>query len=160
MRPSLRFPLLVLACVASSVAPAVASAQSTPADQPFVVASNVSMPNTTDTLTAALAPSSFGCTGNQVFFVRSALVSAVPHSGGIPGYNLTFQVAQPRQGAPTPAPFVFFGSGTSATTFVLSSVGAPVTSISLYKGGYAASFSILLWGYCANPTTLGALTWK
>lgn len=43
-------------------------------------------------------------------------------------------------------------------SFVLSSVGAPVSSVSLYKSGWAANMSIIVWGYCGNPTTLGALT--
>jgi hypothetical protein len=164
MRQSRSF-LAALTFVASAMVPAAASAQSTPPlDQPFVVASQLAMPVNTTTLVAALTPSLFGCTGSQMFYVRTLMVSANTLSGSSGGYWLTVNVAQRGSGAATGSPLVFPGPGGSGVlftqTFALSSVGAPVTSIQLYKSGWGATFNIVAWGYCGNPTTIAPVTWK
>jgi hypothetical protein len=159
--------LFALATLASVLAPAVASAQSTPIDQPFAVATEVSMPIAKTKLTATLTPAMFGCTGSQVFYMRSLVVGAVLAAGeNSGGYYITLDVAQNRPGAPTAtAPLTFLGAGGNGgilfgQTYMLSSVGAPVTAITISKAGWAATFSAVAWGYCANPTSLAAVTWK
>jgi hypothetical protein len=154
-----------LAALAALVVPVSASAQSTPVDQPFVIANNVSIPASANTMTAALTPSAFGCSGSQQFYVRSFVVSAHEVSAANGGYFFTVNVSQAHtSGPPTSSPLIFSGSGGStalfAQTFMLSSVGAPVSSISIYKVSWAATFNIVAWGYCGPATTLGTITWK
>jgi hypothetical protein len=159
--------LFAFATLAAILSPAVASAQATPLDQPFAIATEVPMPLAKTKLTATLTPAMFGCTGSQVFYMRSLVVGAALGAGeSSGGYYITLDVAQNRPGAPAAtAPLTFLGSGGSGgtlfgQTYMLSSVGAPVTSISIFKSGWAATFSMVAWGYCASPTSLAAVPWK
>jgi hypothetical protein len=161
-----RAPAGVLALIATVATSTVSSAQATPTDQLFVAASQMVVSGTgTETLSASWAPSAFGCTGSQVFFLRSVMVSTVVKQTAnqyqTGNYSLTFQAPQSRQGAsPTSSP-IFFSSGAQPSAlFMVSSVGAPIASLQFAKNFFAGDVSIFLWGYCATPTTLGAITWK
>lgn len=163
-----RAPVLLLSVLASSIAgfPSEASAQTTPNDQLFVVGSNIPLKGTgNETISATFSPSSFGCSGSQQFFVRSVGVTNTVTSGtpSASYFYLILQVPQPRQGgSPTSSSLVFSAAPqfNGTALFGVSSVGAPVTSLQLNKSGYAGEASIFFWGYCASPTTLGAVVWK
>jgi len=171
MRTSLRCLAAVVA-LAWTASPAVAGAQTIPIDQPFVVAPLTSVPANKTTLTVNLTPSALGCSGSQVFYVRTITVGGTFPQGeaGSTVYYVTAEVTQARSaGAATTTPVTFTGAGNMAgsmsgtgvmfgQSFMLSSVGAPVSSVSVYKSGWAANMSIIVWGYCGNPTTLGSLT--
>ena len=162
---------LAVAALAGAASPAVASAQTVPIDQPFVVAPLTSVPANKTTLAVNLTPSALGCTGSQVFYVRTITVGGTfsQSEGAVGAYYVTAEVTQPRSGGPaTTTPVTFPAAGNAsgimsgagvmfAQNFVLSSVGAPVSSVSVYKSGWASYMSIIVWGYCANPTTLGLL---
>jgi hypothetical protein len=164
--------LAALVALAWTASPVVAQAQTVPVDQPFVVAPLTSVPANKTTLAVNLTPSTLGCSGSQVFYVRSITVGGTlpPSEASVGGYYVTAEVTQAHSGGPattTPVTFPAAGGATGnmsgsgvmfAQTFMLSSVGAPVSSVSVYKSGWAANMSIIVWGYCGNPTTLGALT--
>jgi len=136
------------------------------------VAPLTSVPANKTTLTVNLTPSALGCSGSQVFYVRSITVGGTfPSSEAAVGaYYVTAEVTQAHSGgSPTTTPVTFPAAGNMsggmsgagvmfAQNFMLSSVGAPVSSVSVYKSGWAAYMSIIVWGYCGNPTAIGSLT--
>ncbi len=162
-RTTLRFaPLAILPAIAALFVPRDASGQTMPPDQVFAIM-DVNMDAAHAVFSVTVAPSTFGCTGSQLFHVHTLAFTGLADTGA-GSYTVSLAVPQARQGAPIPGPTpIQFLGMTSPTVafFSLPSVGAPVTKITVTRTtGWSGKLHAVAWGYCAAPSVLGPLAWQ
>jgi hypothetical protein len=159
--------LATLAGAAMTLGTSLASAQTTPPDQAYVVASEVASDGRQlhTQVWIRLVPSALGCTGNQVFFLRNALVD-MHGAQGVQAWNLQVQVAQ-AGASPTNTSFLFAATNVaigapaapwiSSQVFTMGSIGLPVSALVVNKPSFSANVSVVVWGYCGTPSNMGAV---